>query len=562
MTDPPLTSTRYSFVATCRHGLAELRGELRSLGGQQRLIVAADLTSEGIQRALTRLAEDCPEELGRVEPLIDANDSGERAADLIAPALSEVDLCYQVLVVYARYAEQGGRWNESSLAWERVSELRDGHAPALVNAAIAADVAGHDDRRDDLLARAREVDPREPKLLLENAAALEDPEARLELLAGVEADDDQVAALVEVHKALAYLQLDQVGEAGRHVERAESLGPGMVQVRTISVNLAIQRARVATQADQPFDEVALLDAQRRCLSLREELIPQGRWQESARLLMLAMDCASLLHDRDFAAELASRALPEEIQHADGATVLAEAALQGGHWGLALRFIEGAPDNDESSRIAAAARLALGEDPAEARATLEGLAEGGGPEAKLAAMALLAHAGLRQGEWSETAETVLLHDEPIHVLSLKALHLGRDDYPAARAVLDPYRDHPWAIRLLFHLATGAGESEAVDLARQLLSTNPERWTRLECARVLFEAGEYAEAETQARVVANDGAASPGQRSDAYHALLNILQADNRWLEAREILRAWSSDDPTDERLNGWQVRVGNRLRRSG
>ena len=518
-------------------------------------------TSEGIQRALTRLGEDCPEQLGRVEQLTGGNDPGKRAAELIPPALSEVGLCYQVLVVYARYAEQGGRWNESSRAWERVSELREGHAPALVNAAIAAEVAGQDDRHANLLAKAREIDPSEPKLMLEDAAAVEDPEARLELLAGIAADDDQVAALVEIHQALAHLQLDQLGEAGRHVERAETLGPKMAQVRTISVNLAIQRARVATLAEQPFDEVALLDAQRRCLSLREELIPQARWRESGRLLMLAMDCASLLHDRDFAAELASRAVPEEIDATDGATVLAEAALRGGHWGLALHFIESAPDTDESSRIAAAAQLALGDDPADARATLERLAEGGGPEAKLAAMALLAQAGLRQGEWSKTAETVLVPDEPIWVLSLKALHLGRDDYPAARAVLDPHRDHPWAIRLLFHLATEAGESEAVDLARQLLSTNPERWMRLECARVLFEAGEHTEAETQARIVATDGAASPGQRSDAYHALLNILQADGRWLDAPEVLRAWSSDDPTDERLNGWQVRVGNRLRRS-
>lgn len=211
-------------------------------------------------------------------------------------------------------------------------------------------------------------------------------------------------------------------------------------------------------------------------------------------------------------------------------------------------------------MAATARLALGEEPATARTALEALTEGEGPEAKPAGLALLTHAGLRGGEWSEIAEQRLSTDEPVAVLSLKALHLGRGDYAAARSVLQPRRGEPWAIRLLFQLATEAGEGEAVDLAGELLATNPERWMRLECARVLFGAGEHADAETQARIVADDRAASPAQRSDAYNALLNILEADGRWLDAREVLGNWGSVDPTDERLNGWQVRVGNRLRR--
>jgi tetratricopeptide (TPR) repeat protein len=544
-----------------RTGLAEVRDELRrAQAAQQRVIVAAGLPSEGIERALALLGEECPEQFGRVEGLIGANDSGERAAELIPPALTDDGLCYPVLVVYARYAEQGGYWNESSLAWERVSQLREGHAPALVNAAVAAGVPGQEDRRIDLLERARAIDPREPKLLLEEVGAVEDPGGRLELLEGLEADDDQVAALIECHRALAYLELDQVEEAARRVERAERLGPKMVQVRTVAVNLTIHRARLAMLADQPFDEIALLDAQRRCLSLREELIPQARWQESGRLLMLAMDCASLLHDKDFAAELASRAITEEIDAAGGAAVLAEAALRGGHWGPALRFVEGGPDNDETRRIAATARLALGEDGEAAQTTLEALAVGDGPEAESAALALLAHAGLRDGEWSEIAEGRLLPDHAVMVLTLKALHAARDDYAAAKSVVAAHRDEPWAIELLFYLASRAGEDEAVDLAREVITTNPARWVRLDCARVLFEAGARAEAETQARIVADDRAASPSQRSDAYNGLLLILEAENRWPDARKVLGDWSLVDPTDERLNGWQVRVGNRLRR--
>jgi hypothetical protein len=69
---------------------------------------------------------------------------------------------------------------------------------------------------------------------------------------------------------------------------------------------------------------------------------------------------------------------------------------------------------------------------------------------------------------------------------------------------------------------------------------------------------ATAESQARLVAEDPAASNAERSDAYSVLLRVLERTGRWRDAQRELGEWVRVDVTDERINFWQMRVGSRL----
>jgi hypothetical protein len=121
---------------------------------------------------------------------------------------------------------------------------------------------------------------------------------------------------------------------------------------------------------------------------------------------------------------------------------------------------------------------------------------------------------------------------------------------------------WALQLRFTLADLADHADALELVPQVLASNPDRHQRLRCAGVLFARCDHerSRAEAEARLVAQDHAAPTAERADGYHALLRILEADQRWQDAQAELVAWVAVDSTDDRLNAWQVKVGNRLRR--
>ena len=82
-----------------------------------------------------------------------------------------------------------------------MSELRGGELRAIVNAAIAAGVAGELQLRNELLERARAIDADHPKLKLEDASECLRAEDQLATLDGVSSDDDGEQALIDLNRA-------------------------------------------------------------------------------------------------------------------------------------------------------------------------------------------------------------------------------------------------------------------------------------------------------------------------------------------------------------------------
>jgi thioredoxin-like negative regulator of GroEL len=149
--------------------------------------------------------------------------------------------------------------------------------------------------------------------------------------------------------------------------------------------------------------------------------------------------------------------------------------------------------------------------------------------------------------------------------LHARHLASTGrYDESAELLDTQEGNAQALQLRFELAKRANDPTAADLVPRVLAANPDRHHRLLVADFPLQTrdGSLETAESQARLVAEDPAASDAERSDAYTVLLRVLERTGRWRDAQRELAEWVRVDVTDERINFWQMRVGSRLSRAG
>jgi hypothetical protein len=533
-------------------------------GAPARVIVLDSGTDEAVQKAVKRLQEQVPEEVPLVEGLLSGSNKAERAAALIDdPSGSIESASWHTWVVLARIAERGGDWAAGSRAWEQVSRLRDGNVRDLANAAIASHVGGDPERAEAMLQRAEELEPEHPKVLMERVNQMQDPREQLATLEGVESDDRQENALLACHRALAYLQLDQVDEATGELATAAQLGPDMVQVRMVDTNIKVHRGRLARIEGAPINHPELREAERAAVRLREELLPQRRYVETARALMLASDAAALRDDSSAVDAILEMPLEEELEFGDEASTLALAALRARKWNRAQELTDYLEEGPEKAHIRASADLALGQNTAEALQNLENLVAAGGREARAAALAILTQAAFRNGEWTESAEVALQAEDEDFVLILKAFRLSDSgDYPAAKKLLSTHLDRRKFLEAAFDLAVRHREEDSAELALQVLATNPDHSVRMDCAAALFNNGDHQRAEAETRSVAEDATAGTEDRSNGYYLLVKALGAQDRWEAASQEIEFWARVRPNDDRIGLMQAQVGNRLRRQG
>lgn len=87
----------------------------------------------------------------------------------------------------------------------------------------------------------------------------------LEYLNRIATDDEPLAALIAVHKARAAPYLPDLEQAEKHLRVAETVARTPMNVKTASVNVRVQRARVALVADAAasLDEAHGASAERR-----------------------------------------------------------------------------------------------------------------------------------------------------------------------------------------------------------------------------------------------------------------------------------------------------------
>lgn len=519
-----------------------------------------------VQKAVRKLKDEAPDQVTLVQDFVvdDHKLGAQRAAALaVQPPERYQVASWQVWSVIAHVTAAGGDWKTSSAAWREVALRRDEPTRALVNAAIAADIAGDFQSHAELLAKARKADPEHPKLLLEEIKDYVNPAEVLAQLRDFESDAPGETALAAGHRAIAHLMLDQLPEAEREIDIARRIDPETVQVRILEINLSVHRERKAMLGDAFVDDAALDKAIGDALILRDELIPEARFTESNRLLMMAVDAATMRYERDRAAGLLEKALPAELTRPADRLALVEAAIRGGQWKVARRLVDGAPDTAEFRRLGASVRLALNPRDSEPLAELEALVAEGGEEAEKAGFALLLHSAMRQSPWSPQAEEMLLSEHKNMVIELKALRLSNsNDYREAKKLLRRHLPAHWARQSLFDLAVlRRDQEEAEKHVPDLLAANPGYAGRVSCARILLNKSDLNGAETHARMVVESHAASH-TRAEAAWILVQALGADERWDAAREVLEAWTEANPSDPRIGWWRARVGNRVRQQG
>jgi hypothetical protein len=252
---------------------------------------AVDWAPDWPQKALRALAEVDGEAVERLRELVDGRGAAERLVEAVAePPGWMRDGSDELWEAVARYAEYFGEWTAASTVWERLAPARQGEQDAmrLLRAAMDARVAGDADRHRRLLGQAHEAHPDHPRVQLELATSMPYEEQR-ERIAAIVPDTDETAALLKSHLALHAMLAKDLAEAERLVEQARRLAPDLVQVRTLTANVAIERNRRAISDNEPLDVELAEEARRQCLALREELVAMRRWDETHRLLLLAAD---------------------------------------------------------------------------------------------------------------------------------------------------------------------------------------------------------------------------------------------------------------------------------
>jgi hypothetical protein len=501
-----------------------------------------------------------PSEAGRIAALIEAQPD-----ELVSGSP-------ELLTAVAREAEAHGLWSAAAEVWELRADTSTGleRADLYVRAAIDAGVDGDAKTESRLLERAREIDPNCVRLRLQELDDSLSPEEQISYLDELETDDKSLASLIAAQKALSYLLLEDIGAAERLAKETDALEADSVASRMLSINIEIQKGRLALVGDRPFFRAEVQAAGEQALQLREELIPMGRWEEAARLLMLAAESPLLLRNPSAARSILELTREEELRLAPlGADVLGDAALRADAPDLALRFVEtAATSSDAIQRIRASAILdSGGPDTDLALERLESLRQGGGPEAEMAAAArLLACLPPVHATWDDLSAK-LLEGGPHHnfvkrVRVHAALHT---DAEQAKHLADELPDESWGAQIRLEVAGYTQDQDRlVRAADDFARFGPDAYGEIQIIRALADGGDKRRAERVAFRVSRDLNAPPRVRSDACELRLRILADLEDWGSAKTAWQEWSQLvfgelEGDDQRLSAWQVRVANRNR---
>jgi hypothetical protein len=537
-------------------------------------IVALPIGPGQIRDALQQLGIEAPTELLTLLALIGDPPRPGRAQRVIEDWPPLLDGCNQwALRTLALLAEQDGAWPAASLAWKTLGEraaatdasIAAGH---ITLAAVAAKITMDTAEYDRLIARALELDPHHPRLVVERLPADAAAAERIEALKDLESDDPQVILLIKCNLALGYLLQLDFSAAERTLNSLTGDMAASVAARSTKLNLVLHRARLETLDQRPIDAAALTTARGVALELRDQLLGQRRYEESARLLMLAVDSSMLLDDRETAIHTLRGYKAEERDAETGAEVLAAVALRIGDWDSAITIAQDATSSTSLERLRAAAIIEsdrVSELPAALAILDDAVAAGGqdGIEAALFRLAATMKEGPANVTWSDEAEQLVTTTghERIAVIARAFFIVRRQaDYEGAYELLDQHADKGWTMGPRLVLARRQrNRSIMKEAARAILAAGPGQDLRLQCARGLLQSREPDEALVAAIAVAREPSAPRLVRADAFELTVRILgPLKGEWGRARAMLDDWNRVAPGDPRASAFAPAV---LRRS-
>jgi hypothetical protein len=536
-------------------------------------IVSLPIEPAQVREALEQLRSEAPTELVTLLDLLGEPPRPGRAQQAIEFWPPFLNTCNpSALRALSLLAEHDGAWPAASRGWEALGERAAASDPAaaaghITLAAVAAKMARDTAAYDRLIARARELAPDHPRLIVELLAADASAADRIAALKDLQSDDPQVILLIKCNLALGYLlELDFLS-AQQTLNSLSAEMAASVAARSTKLNLVIHRARLAALDQRPIDGAALTAARRDALALRDALLSQRRYEEAARLLMLAVDCSMLLDDRSTAIRTLRGYRPEERDAETGAEVLATVALRIGDWDSAITIAQEGANRPILDRLRAAA-IIESDRPSElpaALAILDDAVAGGGQDGIEAALFRLA-ATMKEGTtvpWSDPAEQLVTTTghERIAIIA-RAFYMVRHhaDYEGAYELLDQHADKAWTMGPRLVLTRRQGNWSIMKAAAQaILATGPGQELRLQCARALLHARQPDEALVAAIGVAREPSAPRLVRVDAFELTVRILgPIKNDWGRARDMFVEWTQVAPGDPRANAFAPTV---LRRS-
>jgi hypothetical protein len=535
-------------------------------------IVSLPVEPAQVREALEELRSEAPTELVTLLDVLGEPPLPGRAQRVIEDWPPFLDSCTpSALSALALLAERDGAWPAASRAWENLGERATGADPSsaagfLTLAAVAAKIDTNTVEYNRLIARALELDPDHPRLTVELLPADAAGATRIEALKELESADLQVILLIKCNLALGYLLELDFTSAEQVMNSLPAESSASVAAQSTKLNLAVHQARLAALNQRPIDGAALTAARRDALALREQLLSQRRYEESARLLMLAVDALMLLGDRGTAIRTLRGYRPEERDSETGAEVLAAVALRIGDWDSAVSIAQATIQKPSLKRLWAAAIIEsdqVSELPA-ALAILDDAVTAGGQDGIEAALFRLV-ATMKEGvtvPWSESAEQLVMTTghERVAVIA-RAFFIVRHhaDYEGAYELLDQQAGKPWSMGPRLVLARRQGNwSVMKEAARSILAAGPGQDLRLQCAYALLHAREVDEALAAAIGVAREPSAPRLVRANAFEVAVRILgPIKHEWGRAREMLEEWTQVSPGDPRASAFAPAVMRR-----
>lgn len=552
----------------------ELIGEVTYARGRVR-VVLLDWAPARLQRVLSDLHERDPERFERLTETVGTPPHPAPLAALVAvPPVWADQADGDFWELLARLAESQGEWSVSTDAWVKAADRRDvnGAVRSLISGAASAAVAQDQSRHDELVSRAETLDRRHPRLRLEQLDERTAPEVQLEALdsiLGISSHPDD-RLLITARMALCRLLLPDVDGARDLLPEIDQLGAGSAVATAVALNVSVQQGRLDVMHGRPLDAGALREVHDRALALRERLARERRWEESARLLMLAADAVSLLDERRAAATVLRTAKPEELASPTGAVVLADsAASRALDFRLALELLRDAPDDDLGvRRIRAEALQEVGttQEQQQAREELEALVEEGGEEsAEAAFIRLAATLGGHEVPWSEAAEDYLMQNGYERAaVTARAFYLARwkAAFEQAEALLRPHLQEPWAKIARLRLAIDRGAHTRIrQAADDLMSIAPTQSHRLEAGRGYAMVGDFPRSKEVLVAIARDNSAPRVARGQAYALLMRVVGRElGDWDSAATLHAEWVRLRPNDAAVSRWAPTIANRRNR--
>ncbi|HEX6680906.1 MAG TPA: hypothetical protein VF063_09695 [Gaiellaceae bacterium] len=461
-----------------------------------------------------------------------------------------------------------GAWDVAEHASVKAADLAGAEVPRLLARAAQAARFRSDSRREaELLEDARRADPKHVAIAFAEATAIEEPKKQLVRLKNVKPRRAADKATVELLRASAHLALRDVVAAKEALARAKPVAaPGSPMTRQVEALAVLVENQERLLSYDRTDVIALGDAARELLKLRDEFRELARYDESSLVLSQAALAYFVAGERGRAADLLDEVRPRERSQSPARLTFARIALDVGRPDLIGQFLPTRVKGDEVTLLRAKAAIAAGDASSRKRAmaTARRLLRRGDELVRLEAARTLLITALDYPDvpWDDEAEALLNRAQPTEALVLKAESLTRAGRATeAENLLLPYADEKHVLRTLIDLAIAEREwDKAIGLFERLFAQETPADDRLVFAQVLNKAGRRRQAGAQLVELRSRASVPTSVRRSSFALSAMYAAREERFVEVASVTGEWLSEFEHDQDASWARVQALARLGR--